>query len=236
VVARRCGLGSHDARLRLSQIELTARCWGSPAGSIHQEAADEIVVRRRRRDGGREPLGTGSSGVCFDKVACKRAGPTAGRGAPGTIWRTFGVSSNWRREKPTGVDLPSDGSPMLHDRSKPGPTRKLNSAETPRIQKSREMLKPLERVKGIEPSYSAWKAAALPLSYTRVRRGTHVSITRVRRRRKDRARRDGRQNSVCRWANALTCVICSGVRFAVAASSSASTKPAALAKLFHRAA
>ena len=25
----------------------------------------------------------------------------------------------------------------------------------------------LERVKGIEPSYSAWKAAALPLSYTR---------------------------------------------------------------------
>src|SRR5438874_4183884 len=28
----------------------------------------------------------------------------------------------------------------------------------------------LERVKGIEPSYSAWKAAALPLSYTRRRR------------------------------------------------------------------
>src|SRR3954451_23129187 len=29
--------------------------------------------------------------------------------------------------------------------------------------------KALERVKGIEPSYSAWKAAALPLSYTRDR-------------------------------------------------------------------
>src|SRR5258708_5752148 len=29
--------------------------------------------------------------------------------------------------------------------------------------------KTLERVKGIEPSYSAWKAAALPLSYTRAR-------------------------------------------------------------------
>ena len=28
----------------------------------------------------------------------------------------------------------------------------------------------MERVKGIEPSYSAWKAAALPLSYTRIRR------------------------------------------------------------------
>lgn len=27
--------------------------------------------------------------------------------------------------------------------------------------------KAMERVKGIEPSYSAWKAAALPLSYTR---------------------------------------------------------------------
>src|SRR5689334_1810684 len=26
----------------------------------------------------------------------------------------------------------------------------------------------MERVKGIEPSYSAWKAAALPLSYTRM--------------------------------------------------------------------
>lgn len=31
-------------------------------------------------------------------------------------------------------------------------------------------LKSLERVKGIEPSYSAWKAAALPLSYTRIQR------------------------------------------------------------------
>ena len=30
-------------------------------------------------------------------------------------------------------------------------------------------LRTLERVKGIEPSYSAWKAAALPLSYTRAR-------------------------------------------------------------------
>jgi hypothetical protein len=28
----------------------------------------------------------------------------------------------------------------------------------------------LERVKGIEPSYSAWEAAALPLSYTRISR------------------------------------------------------------------
>jgi hypothetical protein len=34
--------------------------------------------------------------------------------------------------------------------------------------KFEKCLKSLERVKGIEPSYSAWKAAALPLSYTRV--------------------------------------------------------------------
>jgi hypothetical protein len=32
---------------------------------------------------------------------------------------------------------------------------------------SSDALDALERVKGIEPSYSAWKAAALPLSYTR---------------------------------------------------------------------
>ena len=35
------------------------------------------------------------------------------------------------------------------------------------INESNKCLKSLERVKGIEPSYSAWKAAALPLSYTR---------------------------------------------------------------------
>src|SRR5262245_4650366 len=39
----------------------------------------------------------------------------------------------------------------------------------------------LERVKGIEPSYSAWKAAALPLSYTREFR-RHLSREKPRRR------------------------------------------------------
>src|SRR5262249_16006005 len=33
----------------------------------------------------------------------------------------------------------------------------------------------LERVKGIEPSSSAWKAVALPLSYTRAREALHAS-------------------------------------------------------------
>ena len=39
-------------------------------------------------------------------------------------------------------------------------------------------LQSLERVKGIEPSYSAWKAAALPLSYTRAK-STHISELRA---------------------------------------------------------
>lgn len=33
----------------------------------------------------------------------------------------------------------------------------------------------LERVKGIEPSSSAWEAAALPLSYTRTERFTFAA-------------------------------------------------------------
>src|SRR5262249_3599919 len=33
----------------------------------------------------------------------------------------------------------------------------------------------MERVKGIEPSSSAWKAVALPLSYTRARKALHAS-------------------------------------------------------------
>src|SRR6202051_1607537 len=36
-------------------------------------------------------------------------------------------------------------------------------------------MKRLERVKGIEPSYSSWKAAALPLSYTRVVRSPNTA-------------------------------------------------------------
>src|SRR3569623_2257833 len=39
--------------------------------------------------------------------------------------------------------------------------------------KGLEIVAELERVKGIEPSYSAWKAAALPLSYPRV--GDHLT-------------------------------------------------------------
>jgi len=38
----------------------------------------------------------------------------------------------------------------------------------------------LERVKGIEPSSSAWKAVALPLSYTRIPPPALVSSARYR--------------------------------------------------------
>jgi hypothetical protein len=39
---------------------------------------------------------------------------------------------------------------------------------TPRVACASNLLKTLERVKGIEPSSSAWEAVALPLSYTRL--------------------------------------------------------------------
>jgi hypothetical protein len=39
-------------------------------------------------------------------------------------------------------------------------------------------LKSLERVKGIEPSSSAWKAVALPLSYTRAGNSRQTSVIR----------------------------------------------------------
>ncbi len=35
----------------------------------------------------------------------------------------------------------------------------------------------MERVKGIEPSRLAWKARALPLSYTRLSPNTRISLT-----------------------------------------------------------
>src|SRR5215831_12471607 len=41
----------------------------------------------------------------------------------------------------------------------------------------------VERVKGIEPSSSAWKAVALPLSYTRAREALHASPSSPRLRR-----------------------------------------------------
>jgi hypothetical protein len=40
----------------------------------------------------------------------------------------------------------------------------------PASTRNRDFRRRMERVEGIEPSYSAWKAAALPLSYTRPRR------------------------------------------------------------------
>jgi hypothetical protein len=40
----------------------------------------------------------------------------------------------------------------------------------------------LERVKGIEPSSSAWKAVALPLSYTRAMRQSSGAVIRKTRR------------------------------------------------------
>ena len=44
----------------------------------------------------------------------------------------------------------------------------VNLQKAKKIRKSMEKTARMERVKGIEPSYSAWEAAALPLSYTRI--------------------------------------------------------------------
>src|SRR5262245_24460433 len=40
---------------------------------------------------------------------------------------------------------------------------------------NKSLILKMERVKGIEPSSSAWKAVALPLSYTRAREALHAS-------------------------------------------------------------
>ena len=50
-----------------------------------------------------------------------------------------------------------------------GDRRNLELAARQLLELSPRNMRLLERVKGIEPSYSAWKAAALPLSYTRAR-------------------------------------------------------------------
>ena len=39
----------------------------------------------------------------------------------------------------------------------------------------------LERVKGIEPSCSAWKADILPLNYTRTKMQSHISLESIAR-------------------------------------------------------
>jgi hypothetical protein len=57
-------------------------------------------------------------------------------------------------------------------------------------------LKRLERVKGIEPSYSAWKAAALPLSYTRVSDELTRPASRLN-------RPDGSCSAPLTWADSL---------------------------------
>ena len=44
----------------------------------------------------------------------------------------------------------------------------MQAVKTIKIEGSGSGMDRMERVKGIEPSYSAWKAAALPLSYTRL--------------------------------------------------------------------
>jgi hypothetical protein len=66
-------------------------------------------------------------------------------------------------------------SAFSRDVSKMSEWRQNGSLEIP----SRLLKSQMERVKGIEPSYSAWKAAALPLSYTRLPVMTYHAVTTV---------------------------------------------------------
>lgn len=61
------------------------------------------------------------------------------------------------------------GNPTICFRAKPAlvASRNLNTVQSDKWGKAAMIL---ERVRGIEPPYSAWEAAALPLSYTRVGR------------------------------------------------------------------
>lgn len=56
----------------------------------------------------------------------------------------------------------------------------------------------MERVAGIEPAYSAWKAAALPLCYTRAIKRRVLDRGSDRRRRPDRGRLPRRRGGVNR--------------------------------------
>jgi hypothetical protein len=67
------------------------------------------------------------------------------------------------------LDQPSDWQTGMH----PGRTSRIGRN---RLDMSVEIL---ERVTGIEPVYSAWKAAALPLSYTRLDRSQGRMVERV---------------------------------------------------------
>ena len=71
------------------------------------------------------------------------------------------------------TDGPHASAPQL-TAGKPRPSGRLSARALPAPAPARGACGghrgAMERVKGIEPSYSAWKAAALPLSYTRKHR------------------------------------------------------------------
>jgi hypothetical protein len=89
---------------------------------------------------------------------------------------TFGLaqrSNRWRRAgkmpDPAVTRLPDpNDSPLFTNRLNAKNETAFSLGQIESLRDWYDMdRKTLERVKGIEPSYSAWKAAALPLSYTR---------------------------------------------------------------------
>ena len=98
----------------------------------------------------------GRGGAAFARVALDAA--AALRGAPlRVIGKRQGQFAHWRDFEHEAVEAVAAG------KARP------NANEQPAVIAHAGESSPegMERVKGIEPSYSAWKAAALPLSYTR---------------------------------------------------------------------
>ena len=121
--------------------------------------------RRRSRQAFRRSLGA-SALACAR--TCRKPGSTSNRRA------ARGDGAGVRRAIPTNreraeawaarcIDVVSGGGS--------GPSRSCAGTVPKRLSRLQETaMRGVERVPGIEPGYSAWKAAALPLSYTRAAR------------------------------------------------------------------
>ncbi len=79
-----------------------------------------------------------------------------------------GASRRPRRRRPVRKRVVGERGRIARGQDGPRPRRKPEAAICSMRRESPRRAMGMERVKGIEPSYSAWKAAALPLSYTRL--------------------------------------------------------------------
>src|SRR3954447_17778630 len=144
----RCASGRSTDRRMLPTTATTTRCSPKPGGRGTREAPS------RRRSPTRQPAtgGSGRRSTRASRTAVASSATTATSRscrAPRTSWRTGRTCASMPASRPgRAVTVRTPTSPMRADGSATG----------------------LERVKGIEPSLSAWEADVLPLNYTRARR------------------------------------------------------------------